>query len=113
MDDAITSSMSPRLTTRREWPLSRISATIRAGSSAGSSQTMSGRGVMIERTVRSARRRTASIIRFSSGSKTPESVPSAMRLFTSSSVTVCSRSPFCPSRRRIALVERPSSQTIG
>src|SRR3569623_1918113 len=49
------------------------------------------RGVMIIRTVRSARRSTPSIISRSWGTNTPTCVPSVKSDFTSSSVTVVSR----------------------
>ena len=70
-----------------------------------SSHATSVRGVMIERAVRSASRRTPSIISRSFGMNTPARVPSAMSNRTSSSVTVRSRPPDAPSRRSSPSVE--------
>jgi hypothetical protein len=64
-------------------------------------------------TERSARRSTPSIMSRSAAWKTPVRVPSAMRLFTSSSVTVLSGFSGIRSSLISASVEIPSSHTTG
>lgn len=90
-----------------------MTSTIRSGSQSRSIATMSRRGVMIARMDRSPKRMTPAISSFSSGSRMPVLVPSAMIARISSSVTDWSRSFFSRSTVRRSRLERSSTKTTG
>ncbi len=107
------SSTSSEATGKREWPLEWISSRIVSGESASEIQATSGRGTMMERTLRSAMRSTPSIISRSFSSKTPDSVPSAIIALTSSSVTAFSPFSLAPTSLPTVSVDTRRNQTMG
>ncbi len=110
----ITRSMAPSHNGKREWPARSTVSRMVASSAFTSSQTISVRGVISERSWRSPKRKMLSTISRSAGSMAPLAAPCSSSIRISSSDTVASRlSPRSPSNRRRPAVARLSRRTTG
>ena len=110
----ITRSREPSATGKREWREFVMVSRMTSSESLTSSQTNSVRGVIIERSCRSPKRKMLATISRSASSKTPASAPSSSNNLISSSVTATSliSSP-TPSKRRKNAVASESRRTTG